>query len=362
MMPESINPKVARDSSIKNYFFTGEWLADANPFANIQDVLGQGSIVKWWFGFLIFSQLSDAVAFISGQYVFYRFGFTSMDLVYLFLVGLLVALICFCASITCIKRFGEHFHAGWRTFVLNIVAAIFFTCNTYGITYFCWAAIAASATIGVIIQNSWTRRLVDYQLQATAASMVISCQNFASMCLKIPYAELFVYGLEHTKLPQLDRAEDCNDGAQALRQWCTNSNMTNTFARYGSSHQGKDVTLIASQARVMTGGVLSNMACDVVDFQDTVVNGVSTTCHCAWEAARCPRKPSYIAEQGGPFDILASPFFLSGSIGIVAFVVYLYVLCKKPLAAMEARKKTEVEKWKTLNDAETTGRNPVENS
>lgn len=317
MIPESIDPNARSASSVREYFSSGEWRKDANPLQNIGDVLKQGWLVKVWLACFVFMGLSDAVASISVQYLYFRYGATSITVGFLFVVGIVATLLGYCCSVPCAKGIGETPFAMYRIVVpVGIGGCIFMICNNTLVGYVPWAIVVGIGGVGQIVMGSWTRRMVPYNMQATTAAVFISVGNLSTLCLRVVYALLFIHGLETTDLPDLSRAQACDDHESDLLKWCeADGGMSKSFPCYGAAceQKGADVLYESSQAFVNDGWALTNVTCDVNAFE---AEG-EEWCACPFKMAKCPKAPPMTQSQGGAGDIISAPFFLSGSLSVV---------------------------------------------
>jgi len=131
--------------------------------------------------------------------------------------------------------------------------------------------------------------------------------------------------------------------------------MSKEFACYGADcvKKGGDVLFESAQAFVHDGvsGEVTNTTCNINDFMKE--RGTDEWCSCPFKNAKCPSQPDLSENQGGPGDIIAAPFFLSGALSLIATVIFLYVLTLKPLQKMKEMNEEEVGKWEKDHDIKT---------
>lgn len=158
-------------------------------------VLRLGWLVKVWLAMAVIVAMSDAIGSIASQYIFYRYGVTAVFIVFLFIIGIFMAVIFGCCSVPLAKCVGEIPFASYRVIIpIGIGSCLFTILNTTAVAYFPWAIAVGFGVVGEIVLKSWTRRMVPYNLQATTLAMFLTCNQFAQLVTRFPYTLLFESG------------------------------------------------------------------------------------------------------------------------------------------------------------------------
>jgi MFS family permease len=326
MVPETVDPTYSRANSLRSYLGSANWIEDANPFRNFQQVyrsqLDGGNesrssrCVKVYLLWSLLVSMQAENASVTVQYVMYRYGMNSFWIGIILIIGVAVSLVVLLFAEPLIRMFGELFHSKHNQIMIGFLGSLAWCLNPCGGFWLAWSAIVGTSAVGALVITTMPQRLVDYHAQATMAASLHSLKSLAQACVRLPITALFSYGIKHTNLTDYTLHTDCTDEAR-LRAHCAGN------AQFG----------------VLGGGNSANGTfCDIVDDEG---------CWCSWESIECPAMPPLFEAQGGAFDVLASVYMGTGLLGVAATLVWMYFACAlDPLGEMETRRVTEIAKWK----------------
>lgn len=315
-IPETVDPVYRKANTVTDYFKSGEWRNDANPFRNIGYAIKQGFAIRIYMLWVFIVSLSNSTSSLAVQYILVRWGMTTQYLALYAILLVLSSLFFLSFSTPILRSLGEapvsiysQLLGGAYRFGGGIIGSLFWIANPVGVGVLLWAPLWGSCSVGLLVANSVPQRLADYNAQATISAALWGVSSLGDACLRFLNTGLFVYGLNHTKLTDYTVHKDCSNDDE-LRSHCLDAYTTSN----------------------------ASVACDII---------VASNCHCVWKAEHCRDMPNLFEAQGSSFDILSLPWFVTGVLSIGGSFLWIYFVLKtSPFARAAERRDVEVLKWK----------------